>query len=203
MVAGLQLQCPDKNVSPSLHILDWMKRTPYCELVGSLNYLAVATHPDISFAVGHLSSFLDCYRQEHWQAAIHVLRYIKGTHTLSLSLGGSSPPCLVGYSDLDFTNCLDTSRSISGYCFSLGSGTISWSSKQQKHAANSFCYAEYIALHHASKELLFLRSLLDDLGYAYSSSTLLHCDNDAAHLLTEDPLNYANVKHFQVKYHII
>ena len=134
-----------KPCPPSPYILDWMKCTPYRKLVGSLNYLAVATCPDISFAVRHLSSFLDCYHQEHWQAAIHVLHYIKGICTLSLSLGGSFPPCLVGYFDLDFANCLDISCSISGYCFSLGSGAISWSSKKQKHAANSFYYTEYIA----------------------------------------------------------
>jgi len=203
MVTGLQLSRPDKTTPPSQHILDWMKRTPYRELVGSLNYLAVATCPDISFAIGRLSSFLGCYHQKHWQAAIRVLRYVKGTRTLSLSLGGSSPPSLVGYSDSDFANCLDTSRSISSYCFSLGSGIISWSSKKQKHAADSSCYAEYIALHHAGKELIFLRSLLDDLGQPCLSSTSLHCNNDAARLLAEDPSNHANVKHFRVKYHSI
>jgi hypothetical protein len=157
-----------------------MQRTPYRELVGSLNYLAVATCPDIAFAVGRLAAFLDCYRSEHWQAAIRLLHYVKGTHSLSLVLGSDASLSLSGYSDSDYANCLDTSRSISGYCFSLGSGVISWSSKKQKHAADSSCYAEYIALHHSGKELLFLRELLEELGHPPSSSTRLHCDNDAA-----------------------
>jgi hypothetical protein len=79
MIAGLQLTRPDKSQPVSPHILEWMQRTPYRELVGSLNYLAVATHPDITFAIGRLASFLDCYRDEHWNAAIRVLCYIKGT----------------------------------------------------------------------------------------------------------------------------
>ncbi len=178
-----------------------MERTPYRELVGSLNYLAVATHPDISFAVGILASFLDCYRDEHWNAAICVLRYVKGTRDLSLTLGGSSPLSLVGYSDSDFANCRSTSRSISGYTFSLGTGTVSWNSKKQKHAADSSCYAEYITLHHAGKELIFLRELLEGLGHPHASATPLHCNNDAARRLAEDPSNHANVKHFHVKYH--
>jgi len=83
---------------------------------------------------------------------------------------------------------------------------ISWSSKQQKHSADSSCYAEYIALHHAGKELIFLRELLEGLGMPFCTSTPLHCDNDAAWLLAEDQSHdshHANVKHIRVKYHSI
>jgi hypothetical protein len=73
MVHGLQLKRPDKSSPVDADTLSWVTRTPYRELVGSLNYLAVATRPDIAFAVGRLCSFLDCYRLEHWNAAIRVL----------------------------------------------------------------------------------------------------------------------------------
>jgi hypothetical protein len=169
----------------------------------SLNYLAVATRPDISYAVGHLASFLDCYREEHWTAALCILRYIKGTRNLSLVLEGTLVPSLQGYSDSDYGNCVYTSRSISGYCYSLGSGAVSWSSQKQKHTSDSTCYAEYIALHHAGKETIFLRELLEGLGFPQSNSSPLHCDNDAARLLTSDHCNHANVKHIRVKYHTI
>ena len=201
MVAGLQLLRPDSSLPVDPHITTWMQRTPYRELVGSLNYLAVATRPDIAYAVGRLASFLDCYREEHWNAAQHVLRYIKGTRSLSLTLGGDFSLSLAGFADSDYANCRDTSRSISGYCFSLGSGMISWSSKKQKHATDSSCYAEYIALHHANKETVFLRELLEGLGFPPDTSTPLKCDNDAARRLVGDQSNHVNVKHFCVKYH--
>ena len=88
-------------------------------------YLAVATRPDISYAVGRLSSFLDDFRLEHWEAAIRVLRYLKATRTYGLTLGGKNTLALTGYSDSDYANCMDTSRSIGGYCFTLGSGMVS------------------------------------------------------------------------------
>ncbi len=133
-----------------------MEQTPYRELVGSLNYIAVATRPDISFAVGRLASVLDCYQPEHWNAGLRMLRYLKGTRSLRLVLGGRTTTSLSGFSDSDYANCQDTSRSIGGYCFSLGSGTISWRSKKQDHTGDSSCYAEYIALHAASQEAIFL-----------------------------------------------
>ena len=79
MVTGLQLRRPDKNERIPPEITEWIERTPYRSLVGSLMYISVATRPDISFAVGRLSSFLDCYRLEHWNAALRVVRYLKGT----------------------------------------------------------------------------------------------------------------------------
>jgi hypothetical protein len=140
-------------------------------------------------------SFNDCYLPDHWSAAICILCYLKGTKDISLVLGSDRTPSLIGYSDSDYANCVDTSRSISGYCFSLGSGIISWSSQKQKLVADSSCYTEYIALHDASHEATFLRQLLDGLGFSETAPTPLHCDNDAASHLTEDHVFHPHVKH--------
>jgi hypothetical protein len=56
----------------------------------SMMYLALGLRPDISFAISKLSGFLDCYGTVHWQATIRVLRYLKGTRTMSLTLGASA-----------------------------------------------------------------------------------------------------------------
>ena len=114
MIAGLQLRRPDKSLPVPPEISEWAEKTPYRPLVGSLMYLAVATRPYIAYAVGRLSSFLDCYRPEHWDAAIRVLQYLKGTRLYTLTLGGTNALHLNGFSDSDYANCLDTSRSIGG-----------------------------------------------------------------------------------------
>ena len=54
--------------------------------------------------------------------------------------------------DSDWTNCLDTRRSIGGYRFTLGSGLISWNTKKQKTMATSFCEAEYTAVFEAKNQ---------------------------------------------------
>ena len=150
MVPGLQILVPDTSLPVAEYVSSWMDRMPYRSLIGSLNYLAVATRPDISFTVGRLASVLDCYRPEHWDAAIRVVCYLKGTRLLTLDLSGENPICALGYSDLDYNNCPDTSRSIGGYCFSLGTGMISWASHKHTHTMDSSCYAEYVSLHEAS-----------------------------------------------------
>jgi len=142
MEGGLQIVRPDKSLPVPSNVADWITRTPYRSLVGTLNYLAVATRPDIAFAVGRLATVLDCYRPEHWNAAIRVVRYLKGTRLLSLDLGGTNPIRPIGFSDSDYANCPTTSRSITGYCFSLGSGMVSWASHKHPLTADSSCYAD-------------------------------------------------------------
>jgi hypothetical protein len=186
MVTGLQIIRSDKLMPINSAITFWIQQTPYHSLVGTLNYLAVATHPDIAFAVGHLATVLDCYQPEHWDAAIHIVRYLKGTRLFSLDLGGNNPIRPIGYSDSDYTNCPVSSRSIGGYCFSLGSGMVSWASHKQPHTADLSCYAEYISLHDAFHEVIFLRQLLNGLALLPSDPTPLYCDNNTACQLTED-----------------
>lgn len=60
--------------------------TPYHELIGSLNYIAVATRPDIAYAVGRPASFLDCRRPEHWSALYEFSSISRGLKTSPESL---------------------------------------------------------------------------------------------------------------------
>jgi len=108
MVPGQCLECPDKAKPIPTELSQWIMRTPYRSLMGSLGYIAIGTRPDIAFAVSQLAGFLDCYRPEHWDAAIHILRYLKGSCTLALELGGTQLQ-LLGYSDSDYANCTLTS----------------------------------------------------------------------------------------------
>ena len=80
---------------------------------------------------------------------------------------------------------------------------ILWSSCKQCTVADSSCYAEYIALHKASHEAIFLRQLLHGLHLLSPLATPLYCDNDATSLLTEDHIWHSQVKHIHVKYHYI
>jgi hypothetical protein len=56
---------------------------------------------------------------------------------------------IVGYSDSDFTGCLDTDRSTSGYVFKLTGGAISWSSSKQIVMTSSTMYVEFVECYEA------------------------------------------------------
>ncbi len=76
-------------------------------------------------------------------------------------------------------------------------------SKKQCIVTDSSCYAEYIALHNTSHEIMFLHKLLTSLRFTPPAATPLLCDNDAACRLAKDHVGHPNVKHIQVKFHYI
>jgi hypothetical protein len=131
METKLNLHRPSTTVL-SREEADQLATIPYHALVGSLMYLAIGTRPDIAYPVNRLAGFLSNYSVAHWQAAIRVVRYLKGTRSLTLTLGGTDPISLSGQTDSDYVNDKDGRRSIMGYVFSLGSGAISWVSQKQK-----------------------------------------------------------------------
>ena len=97
---------------------------PFRELIGALMYLAVATRPNISFAVNWLSQFNNCYTRDHWIVAKQVLRYLRGTVNLGLKYQRTGSP-LKGFVDADWANCVNDRRSYTGYVFIFGNAAIS------------------------------------------------------------------------------
>ena len=113
--------------------------TLYRRLMGSLRYL-VHTRPDLAFAVGYLSRFMQRPTVEHQQAAKRVLRYVAGM--LDYRLHYEKAPNTArffGYSDSDLAGDVDTSKSTSGTMFFLGSCLFCWQSIKQKVVALSSC----------------------------------------------------------------
>lgn len=72
----------------------------YHRLVGRLVYLAV-TRPDLTYSVHVLSRFFHEPRQEHWDAALLVVRYLKGTSGQGILLRSDSDLTSQGWCDSD------------------------------------------------------------------------------------------------------
>ncbi|CAJ2635631.1 unnamed protein product [Trifolium pratense] len=115
--------------------------TEYRSLAGALQYLTF-TRPDISYIVQQVCLFMHDPKTQHMSALKRIIRYIHGTLDFGLHLYPSSVSKLVSYTDADWTGCLDTRRSTSGYCVYLGDNLISWSAKRQHTLSRSNAEAE-------------------------------------------------------------
>ena len=145
----------------------------YRRLVGKLNYLTV-TRPDISFAVSVVSQFLNSPCQEHMDAVIRILKYIKGAPGKGLIYKDRGHTQIVGYSDADWAGSPIDRRSTSGYCVLVGGNLISWKSKKQNVVARSSAEAEYRAMALVTCELIWLKQLLKELQFENESNELIH-----------------------------
>ena len=179
-------------------------RATFQSAVGSLMYAMLGTRPDIAYAVSKVSRFTSNPDKSHWQAVKRILRYLRGTVDADLVYRGPLTQ-LEGYTDADWAGDKDTRRSTSGFVFSIGSGAISWSSKRQPTVALSTCEAEYIGQTQATKEAIWLKSLLVELGTEDDgpSATIIHCDNQGAIALAANPVFHARTKHINIQHHFV
>ena len=177
---------------------------PYKELVGSLMYLAIGTRPDLAYSVSLLCRYMDGYSDQHWNAAKHVLRYLRNTISMGLTFRGSeNPPVLTGFSDSDYAGCVDSRKSTTGYVFFLGGAPVSWTSSLQPIVATSSTYAEYIALCSSAQECMYLREVMTDMGIEVSSPTVVHEDNQGSIFLAKNPAFHKRSKHIEVRFHYV
>jgi hypothetical protein len=108
---------------------------------------------------------------------------------------------LVGYSDADWGGCHETRRSTTGYVFTLGGAAITWASRLQPTVAQSSCEAEYMAMCAATREAVYLRLLLQELGVNTNSGTVIYVDNQGAIALAQNPAHHKLTKHIAIQYH--
>ena len=135
----------------------------YRRLIGSLIWL-LNTRCDITFAVGLLAGFMGSPLQTHWHAWLCILRYLKSTPGLGILYIAdqdiSQVVALFGWMDSDWAGDVGSCHSTIGYCFTLGSGAISWSSKKQPIVAFSSMEEEYKGATMATCEVAWLHKLL-------------------------------------------
>jgi hypothetical protein len=137
--------------------------TLYSSTVGALHYLSI-TRPDIAFAVNKVFQFSHAPRDTHWTAIKCILQYLKYTISYGLLIKPNPSFQLLAFSDVDWAGCPDDRKSTSGYCIFLGCNLISWAVKKQPTVSRSSTESEYKALANATVELLWIQSLLKELG---------------------------------------
>ena len=92
-----------------------------------------------------------------------ILKYLRGTSKTCLCFG-TDKPMLVGCINADMVMDVDFKKSTSGYLITFSRGAMSWQSRLQKCLALSTKKDEYIATTEASKELLWMKKFLQELG---------------------------------------
>jgi hypothetical protein len=174
---------------------------PYRKIVGSLMYAMLGTRPDLAAAVSVVSRYLDKPKPIHIQLVTRILQYVNSTLDMCLIYKATGGYELTGYVDASYAG-ESGYKSRSGHAFLLGGSLISWYSGMQSVVAQSSAESEYYAACAAANEALWLKQLLEDLGYRSKTLTLYE-DNKACIALTKNPEDHKRTKHIQVKYHVI
>ncbi|KAI3520152.1 hypothetical protein L1887_09385 [Cichorium endivia] len=174
----------------------------YQKLIGKLIYLT-NTRPDISFTVQTLSQFMHAPRKSHLKIAIRVLRYLKLCPGKGITICKSDSLELTAWSDADWAKCVNSRRSVTGYCMFLGKSLISWKSKKQSTVSRSSTESEYRALATVTCEVIWVLKLMQDLKVKYDLPVSIFCDNRSAILLSSNPVLHERTKHIEIDIHLV
>ncbi|WMV20385.1 hypothetical protein MTR67_013770 [Solanum verrucosum] len=148
----------------------------YQRLVGKLMY-ATITRPDISYAVQTISQFMQHPKKSHWEAAIRIVRYLKGTVGQGIWLQAQPATTLTCWCDSDWAACPNTRR--------------------------SSAEAEYKNMASAVAEVTWLVGLFKELGIPIQMPVTVLSDSKSAIQLTTNPIFHERTKHIEIDCHFI
>lgn len=198
MVVGLKLEQFDSD-EPDVE-------EPFRSLVGHLMWLANQTRPDILNAVRAVARFTHAPKALHWQAALHILMYVRFTSGFGITFqrGTVGGDTMELYVDSDFASKATDRRSVSGALVMCAGACVMYLSRTQKSVTLSSTEAEYVAMAEGMKEAIFLRYLWSfifpsrDVG-----CTVIREDNVGAIHLASNPATTPNSKHIDIRHHFI
>jgi len=185
--------------------LDAGDTTRYRQITGGLLYLVTCTRPDLSVAVNQ-RRFMSKPTTVHLTAAMHVLRYLRGTTDLGLCYRTPDRQyhnLLVGSSDATWNSITTTSHSVTGYSFLLNSAAISWRTRVQMLVTLSSTESEHCALRDATCEALYLRGLLGETGNIQTQPTMIYQDNQSCIKLVQNAISSTRNKHFVMRINFV
>jgi hypothetical protein len=167
------------------------RRTMYMSVVGSLLWLSACSRPDLTYTTSVLARYVSNPGATHYKCMLRVLAYLHHTQNRMLTLGPTIENKLEVYSDASWLSKL----SVSGGIIFYRGCAVCWWSRRQRSVSHSSAEAEYFAASSASREAIYVRDLLEDLGCGMLGPTPLLLDSKAAINLAADPVAFKKTKH--------
>jgi len=115
-------------------------------VIGSLLYLMLGMHPDITFMVIKMSQFSANPSQDHFEKAMYIMHYLMGTQNYYVAYDGSLNEGLIAHTNSDWAGDPIKCQSTTGFFASLSSSIVCWQSHLQKTVALCSTEVKYMAL---------------------------------------------------------
>nr|GEZ24712.1 retrovirus-related Pol polyprotein from transposon TNT 1-94 [Tanacetum cinerariifolium] len=109
------------------------------------------------------------------------------------------------YTDAGYLTDADDLKSQTGYVFVLNCGAVDWKNAKQSIFGTSSAEAEYIAEFDASKEAMWVRKFIFELGVVptIEEPKSMYCDNTGAIAIASESGITKGARHFYAKVHYL
>jgi len=182
----------------------------YQQRIGTVNFVAVMTRPDVAKMCSILGQFLRNPGPRHLAAADRLISYLGRTKHLAIQYSNDvddwdfdfkAHPLEI-YSDAAFADNTDR-KSSDGYLFMLFGGPIDWKASKQTTVTTSSTEAELLALSRTAKELIQWQRFFDRIDFKLNARLSILCDNaQTIRLLKQNgPLLTTKLRHVDIHQH--
>ena len=145
-----------------------------------------------------VSQFMHSPREEHFEVAYRILKYLKRKPGRGLIFENHGHSRIETYTDADWAGSITDRRCKSNYSTVIGGNLMTWRTKMQTVVARSSAEAEFRAIAHGIYDLLWLKKLLEDLKVTSSMPMKLYCDKKATINIAHNPVQHDRTKHVKV-----
>lgn len=177
--------------------------TAFHHFVAKCLFATKRSRPDIAVAVAFLTTRVKSPDQDDWKKLVRMIRYLRGTTKLALTLSAKSAITPKWWIDGSH-GVHPTMRGHTGGCMSLGKGMQMSISTKQKMNSRSSTETEIIAVDDLMPSLLWTNYFLEHQGYS-SENTILYQDNKSAILLENNGRMSSGkrTKHINMRFYFI
>ncbi|MBW0506779.1 hypothetical protein O181_046494 [Austropuccinia psidii MF-1] len=176
----------------------------YRQVIGLLQYLVQCTRPDLAYSISFVSQLLESPKYRHYQAVIHVLKYLNFIKNLELRLGCKKLTHSLG-EIICFTNSdwggAKENRSFSGSIIYYH-GSLGWRSQKQQVVALSSAEAEHNALSSCCQDSEWICQLIFEITNKKITS-IIYSDNQSSIALASNRFYHHGTRHINFRLHFI
>lgn len=190
--------------------------------IGELIYAMTTCRPDLSYAVVRAAQYSVNPAEIHYHGVRSMLKYLWYTRNDGIYFWRTTPNHSLPKVDLpaimsrhheiliegrpthDATELHGSmDLEMGGGGLRLAGGTLAYKTSLLKTITQSSTEGEYMEATEMGKMVLFVRSILWDLGIPQCSATVLYEDNDAATAMANAQKPTARARHMDIKYRVL
>ncbi|MBW0515080.1 hypothetical protein O181_054795 [Austropuccinia psidii MF-1] len=143
---------------------------------------------------------------QHWQAFLHLLKYLKGTSTIGLTYCRDNQEPPTAYSDADWGNSRVSRCSVTGYLITIHNNLVTWKTRKQPTVSLSLVEAGYKALTDLACELMWFRHLCKEISINTEDKPIVVNEDNQGCINTANGdfnTNSGQMKHVDIQIHFI
>ena len=185
--------------------------TNYRSGVGSLLYLLKHSRPELCNPIRELTKAMHRPGQSHKGEMHRVIKWVIESEDIGLRMkpkitkdeNGNIRWILKDICDATWGSSKEDGRSVIGFILYLMDVPISWKSKTACHVTLSSAESEYISSSELVKEILYVKQILEEMGFYVEIPIEVYIDNMGAIFMARNNLGNTATRHVNIRFHFV